>query len=289
MNEIMSDFEDRMARMCELSRIHQAERAEFMATQPQTKPCKIHPEIIRAIDDRVTEDATCHFQKPTAGYSICPKCVEDEVDQGLKKYGVPEILIHARFKNYVPDTEIEAGHVEAMKTFCAKRNGFVVMLGGYGTGKTHLAVAALRCFKSGWIVKQSTILSCLRATYRDKAAFDPVERAETARLFILDDVGLSAGGRDELPLLHEILDYRHGEMLPTIITTNLDFNGLTNAIGERMADRLSESTFKVLQFGGKSHRPDAKQRYFTAEYPEDREIKSPFALTNEQITANALR
>ena len=139
------------------------------------------------------------------------------------------------------------------------------MLGGFGTGKSHLGAAALRKFGRGWFIKQSSLLFALRATYKDKAAFDPIERAQTARLLVLDDVGISSGGRDELPLLHEILDYRHGERLPTIITSNLPIEGLSSVIGERMADRLRESAFRVLKFSGASNRRDARQRYFGEE------------------------
>ncbi len=66
-------------------------------------------------------------------------------------------------------------------------------------------------------------------------------------------------------MLHEILDYRHGERLPTIITSNLQFENLSGVLGERMADRLRESTFRVLTFSGSSNRRDARQRYFEAQ------------------------
>ena len=266
------EIEQRWKKFAEAAR-QQAEQAHrerlaFMATQPQSKPCKVHPDCIRPIDEKVTDEATRYYSfslgKPVAGYAPCPKCIQDAANNELKKFGVPEILIHATFENYMPDSEVEAGHVEEVKAFCAKRTGFLPLLGGYGTGKTHLAVAALRSFGSGWIVKQASLLRALRDTYNDKAAFDPIDRAQSARLLVLDDVGLSAGGRDELPMLHEILDYRHGERLPTIITSNLPFEKLTPVLGERMADRLRESAFRVLTFTGTSHRRDARERYFDA-------------------------
>ena len=112
------------------------------------------------------------------------------------------------------------------------------------------------------MVKQASLLRLLRATYGDKKADDPIEKAQYARLLVLDDAGLSSGGRDELPMLHEVLDYRHGERLPTIVTTNLPFEQLSDALGERMADRLRESTFRILTFNGSSHRREAREHYF---------------------------
>lgn len=149
-----------------------------------------------------------------------------------------------------------------VKSFCKIRRGFLILLGRFGTGKSHLATAALRYFGRGWFTKQSSLLFALRATYHDKAAFNPIERAQAARLFILDDIGSSAGGRDEQPMIHEILDYRHGERLPTILTSNLSYEKPTSVLGERLGDRLKESTFRVLVFNGSSHRTQARQSYF---------------------------
>ena len=244
----------------------QRERRAFMATQPQARPCPVHPDCQRQIDERQTARATAeNAGNFKAGYTPCPKCQEAARGDRLQSFGVPNNLMRATFENFIPDTEPEAGHVEIVKSFCEKRRGELVMLGGFGTGKSHLAAAALRAFGAGWFVKHSSLLYALRATYRDKAADDPIDRGQSARLFVLDDVGLSAGGRDELPLLHEILDHRHGERLPTIITSNLEYDALASVFGERMADRLRESAFRVLTFTGTSHRREARARYFDEE------------------------
>ncbi|MEI8290375.1 MAG: ATP-binding protein [Verrucomicrobiota bacterium] len=244
----------------------QRERRDFMASQPQVVRCRVHPDCERMIDERITATATANnFGKFKAGYTPCPKCVEEAQLVRLIGYGLPENLIHATFENFIPDDDADAEHVEAVKSFCQVKRGSLIMLGGYGTGKSHLAAASLHTFGKGWFVKNSTLLNCLRDTYRDKSAFDPIDRAQSARLFVLDDAGLSVGGRDQLPLLHEILDYRHGERLPTIITSNLEWDSLANVIGERMADRLCESAFGVMKFTGGSHRREARQRYFDDE------------------------
>lgn len=78
-------------------------------------------------------------------------------------------------------------------------------------------------------------------------------------------MGLSAGGRDELPLLHDVLDYRHGHQKPAILTGNISVDQLRDVVGERMADRLRESCFAVLNFTGKSHRRESRERYFWEE------------------------
>jgi len=265
------NFEERLKRFSEgVGRREQKEHEEriaFMATQPQAMPCRFHPGVLRPIDEQATKDAMRFRQflpegEPRAGYARCPKCVQAEMNRDLEKFGVPGNLVHATFENFIPANNGEADFVGIMKEFCGRKTGFLILSGNYGTGKTHLAVAAIRQFNSGWFVKQGTLLRLLRATYGDRDAADPVDKAQGARLLVLDDAGLSSGGRDELPMLHEVLDYRHGERLPTIVTTNLPFEQLSDALGERMADRLRESTFRILTFNGSSHRREAREHYF---------------------------
>ncbi len=243
-------------------RAQQARRA-FMATQPAVIPCRVHPDCQRRIDEELTARATArNIGGFEAGYVPCPKCLEAQQVEKLQAYGLPANLTHATFENWIADDQSETEHLEVLKSFCKIQRGFLILIGGYGTGKSHLAAAALRTIGKGWFVKQSSLLVALRQTYRDKAAFDPIDRAQSARLFVLDDVGLSAGGRDELPLLHEILDYRHSERMATIITSNFEWESISNVIGERMADRMRESAFRLLKFTGTSHRREARERYF---------------------------
>jgi len=75
------------------------------------QPCRTHPDCIRLIDEAATKKATEYYRTPTAGYTPCPKCIQIAENQELKKYGVPENLIHARFENFTPDGEAKAEQV----------------------------------------------------------------------------------------------------------------------------------------------------------------------------------
>ena len=236
------------------------DRRAFMAKEPQTIPCMIHPNFARKLDETETIKATQNNGgRFKAGYLRCAECI---LHKSLKDSGVPENLLRATFENFSPFDAEEVKFVQEIKFFCVNSRGFLFLLGRLGTGKSHLAVAALRTFGKGWFIKHNSLLSAHRATYHDKNAFDPIQRAKAARLFVLDDLGFSVGGRDELPLLHEVLDYRHEERLPTIITSNLLYEELAPVLGDRMRDRLRESTHRVFMFTGDSQRPEARQRYF---------------------------
>jgi DNA replication protein DnaC len=167
--------------------------------------------------------------------------------------------------NWTPRNSAEAQHLETARRFAMEvRRGFLVLIGPVGVGKSHLAVACMRVGRDdGLYVTQNMLLRRLRATYTDKRAIDPVGDCQEAGILVLDEMGLSSGGRDEAPMLHQILDYRYGRKKPTILTSNLPWDELLAQLGERLADRMRECAYGVLVFAGESHRADASARYFS--------------------------
>ena len=250
----------RFARMKENWEAQEKLKANFVASLPQSQPCERHPGEIQLVN---ADKSWC--QKVPV-FSACPVCIaeyrQQQDEDRLRGFGVPLNLLKARLDNWTPVDEIAKANLTKVQEFEKARRGFLVMLGDLGTGKSHLAVGVLRKSKSGLYVKQSELLRRLRQSYRDKAADDPVDEAQDAGCLVLDEVGFSAGGRDELPMLHDILDHRHGNQMPTILSGNITMDELDRVIGERMADRLRESNFAVLTFGGSSHRASARDRYF---------------------------
>ncbi len=74
-----------------------------------------------------------------------------------------------------------------------------------------------------------------------KAAF---EAAKRSNFLIIDDLGtepvsVKVFGNEVFPII-EILQHRYAEMLPTIITTNLGLNSISDIYGPRISDRLRE-------------------------------------------------
>lgn len=240
---------------------------EFIATKPQQIPCMRHPHSLRRISLKLSCLASARNQGVViADYEACPQCdmdrAEAEIRERLHISGVPQNLLHATLANWLPDAN-NFEHSQHVRTFLEAKHGFLFLLGDVGTGKTHLAVGAMRLCKNPYLVKQNTLLRMLRQTYRDQAAIDPVIRCQQADLLVLDEMGLSSGGRDEFPLLNEVLDYRHSERKPTILAGNLDWAALQEIVGERLADRFRESTFLVLVFSGQSRRSEAREKYFS--------------------------
>ncbi|HET7437665.1 MAG TPA: ATP-binding protein [Thermoanaerobaculia bacterium] len=146
----------------------------------------------------------------------------------------------------------------------------LLLVGGCGTGKTHLAVATLseiiRCNKPGRL---------LFSNFQDliqeiQASFDPdspVSKSDLLRplleadLLVLDELGSQKPTQFVQDILYYIINTRYNERLATIFTTNYfdtpadaKEESLTLRIGTRLRSRLYEMTTMVEFTGARDHR-----------------------------------
>lgn len=128
----------------------------------------------------------------------------------------------------------------------------LMLLGGIGTGKTHLACAILKHIvleerATGLIVTAETITQAVSDSFRSNSAPSKTEllsELSAVDLLVIDEVGMHTPkpGKDFTPsLLHEVIDARYQKILPTIIASNQTAELLPAFIGPRAADRLREN------------------------------------------------
>lgn len=121
----------------------------------------------------------------------------------------------------------------------------LLFTGPVGSGKTFLAA----CIANSLIEKQTKLLFLivpdlldeLRASFSNKketTEFDLLDIARTIPILILDDLGAHNYTEWSRNRIYSILNYRMNEQLPTIITSNLDFNEIEQYLGERTCSRL---------------------------------------------------
>ena len=107
---------------------------------------------------------------------------------------------------------------------------WALLQGTYGTGKTHLAIAALLLWTerehSGYFWKVPDFLAFLRAGLNDNAYYNTEQRVDSYRtgsgLVIFDDLGTENRTEWAVEQLYRVLDSRYESSLPTIITTNVE-------------------------------------------------------------------
>lgn len=132
---------------------------------------------------------------------------------------------------------------ESALTYAQNPKGWLLLKGGYGCGKTHLA-AAIANYRLGMghpalFVSVPDLLDHLRATYGPNSAVSYDQRFDQIRnapLLILDDLGTQSNTEWAQEKLYQIFNYRYNTRLPTIVTTNQELEALEIRIRSRLAD-----------------------------------------------------
>lgn len=139
---------------------------------------------------------------------------------------------------------VQEAYEEALR-FARQPQGWLVLEGNNGCGKTHLAVSLAKyCLDEGTIVLFSVVadlLDYLRATFAPNAE-EPYDEAFTkmreAELLVLDDLGAEQSTPWANEKLYQLLNYRYNARLPTVITTNkISLVGIENRIRSRLSDK----------------------------------------------------
>jgi len=137
---------------------------------------------------------------------------------------------------------LEAAYTRA-RSFAADLDGWILLEGTYGTGKTHLAAAiANERLKHGdkvLFVTAPDLLDYLRASYNpdSESTYDETfERVRNADLLVLDDLGVENPSAWAQEKLFQVLNHRYARRMPTVITTNQDIDKLDARLRSRMAD-----------------------------------------------------
>jgi hypothetical protein len=148
----------------------------------------------------------------------------------------------------------------------------LILAGPVGLGKTALLSAAytyrLGPDGAGLAIEYNRLMSLLLEHVRRDEDQDQADSAELlchaaacAPVLFLDDLGNAPrdgeGVREETPgrqrWLFDIINHRYVHFLPTLITTNLDFDGLYRQFGAKVAERIVER-FVWVPVGGVSLR-----------------------------------
>lgn len=130
-------------------------------------------------------------------------------------------------------------------------NGLMI-IGNYGTGKTHLVSAiANKILDDGICVIMDSYTSIIEKLYAEMNSDVRIIREELKhiQLLILDDVGKEKATEWSDSLLFDVIDYRYQAKLPIIITSNLKVDELSKYLGGAVFSRLCEMCQGVITKG----------------------------------------
>jgi DNA replication protein DnaC len=183
----------------------------------------------------------------------CPNnhYVDPERREKLRKLGNLDAFTEKTFDTFKTDlpmlTPTQRQSLETAlsiaRSYASSPDGWLLLEGTYGCGKTHLAAAVgnarLDYEDTVLFITTPDLLDHLRNTYSSSSdlGYDEMfDRLKTAPLLILDDLGVENPSGWAQEKLFQLLNFRHSRRMPTIITTNVDLEMLDPRVRSRLLD-----------------------------------------------------
>lgn len=201
---------------------------------------------------------------------VCPACRRESALRAMSEASeTPEAFQNATLENFEctllrqkSAIQTVREHVRRMTSGSAKERGDgLILWGGSGTGKTHIAIGMLRecqaAGMSGHFIRAVVLMplmrrcSSLQARHEDLNAMD---RLSEVGVLVIDDVGKTGSTDFERSGLFALIDTRWAYSRPTIITTNASPTDLKDLLTPAGFDRLTAGGANILRMDWKSHR-----------------------------------
>ena len=138
------------------------------------------------------------------------------------------------------------------RQFAGSLKGWLLMLGSYGCGKTHLAAAIANFAVSMSIptlfLTVPDLLDWLRFSYESsETSFEErFEEIRTIGLLVLDDFGTQNATPWAQEKLFQIFNYRYINRLPLVVTSNQTLDDIEDRIRSRLKDPELVTTVRIL-------------------------------------------
>ncbi|HEX3683869.1 MAG TPA: ATP-binding protein [Bryobacteraceae bacterium] len=193
-----------------------------------------------------------------SGADRCPCVAEARVDELEQNAHVPKTYGNATFDNFDATDPVFGGALQAaMLQIKGYANNYpqtekpgLLVVGLPGTGKTHLAVAALHQLLArgheGVFFDYLNLLDRIRASYSDTLGASNREAYQTAletEILLLDDLGAHRVTDWVQDTVTSIVTHRCNHKLPLIATTNLPdatITGTNDSVRTTLEDRIGE-------------------------------------------------
>ena len=196
----------------------------------------------------------------------------DEIGQKrFERSGIPIVHRERTFESFIPvdgtDDALQAAWGLAKGTSPFR---LLLLYGGHGNGKTHLAyAAAVLRHNRGENVKYSIFAKMfLRMSHAmngsgHESVADIISEMSECDFLVLDDLGAYKDSEWKDEVTETIINYRYENRLPTLITTNLDIKATDRnqrVVLEAIVSRFRDKEISmIVQNKGADYRPRLKR------------------------------
>lgn len=209
--------------------------------------------------DIASRDCSCLEQRRQAGR-------QEEWDRRLAAARLRKKYRQRNFDNFEV-TENNRVAYEAAREYarsfavCAQSGRSLVLVGGVGRGKTHLAAAVLqevlRQGYQGIFIVAVELLNEIRDSYaRDSRAEGRLmSMVKETDLLVLDDLAAAERFTEwERGKIYELINARYEEEKPMVITTHRTISWVEERLGKKVVDRLLEMSGELTLLDGENYR-----------------------------------
>lgn len=240
---------------------------------------------------------------PDFGKAIPCRCRQQEHMErrlrSVQRLGNLEPLRRHTFESFIP----EPTHLSPEKAFNLRRafetcryyaeepEGWLLLTGTYGCGKTHLAAAIANARvdlgQPAVFMVVPDLLDHLRSAFNPNAevGYDELfEQLRSTPLLVLDDLGAQSSTPWAQEKLFQLLNMRYNAQLPTVITTNQRLEDLEPRLRSRLMDANLVNHFAIIAPDFRAGKNPAQSDLSSLGLHQDQRFDN-FSLRNNELSS----
>ena len=206
------------------------------------------------------------------GTKMCSCFREALIKATIASSGIGDLIERQSFENF--DLSWYADNADVLKRMKANvagarsfvsnfgtRKDDLLLIGGTGTGKTHISTAIAReIISAGYDVVYDSAQNIISDFEADKfrsgyGSYEPrSQKYMECDLLIIDDLGTEFSNQFTVSCLYNLINTRRNKGMSTIISTNLSAEELARKYEDRIYSRIVGAGTKIMMFEGKDRR-----------------------------------
>ena len=211
----------------------------------------------------------------STGTPQCPLCMQEQEEQEkreksealraqkLTAMGIRDRYLNASFINYIPQNEKAAQYLHDLYELAKNpRDTFVLLYGKSGTGKSHLASAAVMLNKgiyTTWEFLDMEIRSTFNSFAAKKTEYELITHYCTIPFLVIDEIEKGKNEDAKMRCLSLICRERHERNRPLWLAGNCNYEWVKTVLDSSVLDRLKQKG-KSFNFFWESYRPKLRER-----------------------------